>query len=47
MRRDPAGHERVLWAGDGRIVAAAPLDDRRSVVFTISYQHQLALLDDR
>jgi hypothetical protein len=46
VRRDPAGHERVLWQGDGTIVAAAPLDDRRVVLFTIAYQHQLALLDD-
>jgi Protein kinase domain len=47
VRRDPAGHERVLWEGDGTIVAAAPLDDRRVVLFTIAYQHQLALLDDQ
>ena len=45
VRRDPAGHETVLWHGDGLVASVAPLDDRRMVVATISYQLRLALFE--
>ena len=44
-RRDAAGRERMLWHGDSWIAGAVPLDDRRLVMFTISYQIRLALLE--
>jgi hypothetical protein len=44
-RRDAAGRERMLWRGDSWIVGAVPLDDRRLIMSTFSYQFRLALLE--
>jgi hypothetical protein len=45
VRRDVAGHERVLWHGDALVVSTAPLDDHRMVVAMLSYQLRLGLLE--
>jgi hypothetical protein len=45
IKRDPRGHERVLWRGDAWITGFVPFDDRRMIVSTLSYQFRLGLFE--
>jgi hypothetical protein len=45
VRRDAAGHERMLWRGDAWIAGGVPLDDRRAVISTLSFQFRLGLFE--
>ena len=45
VRRDMAGRERVQWRSDAWIASMAPIDEKRVIVSTVSWQFRLGLFE--